>query len=319
MSSNTPGADINEIHLAFLLNGNKYPDATTQAKYTERLNSLVSRGMTSEISDQQGRAVAQYNRFVQFLSNKNMGTPEESWWTARAGFSFNSVLGFSVDQTRNPTDVLVKTSKGIFYGISAKSTKAGKTGFKNPGMGTIEKALMVGGRKPFTEIVTRYLNLVKNGPLNNITPSIADTDTARDTYFKNNKSWYESTIIPAYAYPCYEELRDYLYNHLVNNMDPWEHQVFLGYDFLSEDEETMKLPYVKITGSGKNGNYTTKFFDPIAESKMQKIIAYGATFEKKNTTAQNSIQVKANNEDLFQIRWKFGGRAFASSMKLEGA
>lgn len=315
MSSNTPGADINEIHLAFLLNGNSYPDTATQSKFTERLNSLVSQGKTSEITDQQARAVVQYNKFVEFLSNKNMGTPSEAWWTARPGFSFNSVVGFSVDQRKNPTDVLVKTSKGIFYGVSAKSTKSGKTGFKNPGMGSIQTSLGLSS-KPFDAIVDKYRNQV----ISILTPlGVANTDKARNTYFKNNKSWYESTIIPGYAYPCYRELRDYLYDHLTTKMEVWEQQVFLGYDFLNEDEETMRLPYVKITGSGKNGRYTASLFDPIAESKMQKIIAYGASFEKKDTTAQNTIEVKANNQNMFQIRWKFGDRAFGGSMKLEGA
>ena len=316
MSANTLGADINEIYLTFLLNGNSYPDNITQTKYAERVKTLSDQNKTSEITDQQGRAVAQYNKFVEFLKDKNMGTPTEAWWTARAGFSFNSVVGFSVDQRKNPTDVLVKTSKGIFYGISAKSTKTGKTGFKNPGMGSIQTSLGLNSSKPFDAIVSRYRNQV----ISILTPlGVANTDTARNTYFKNNKSWYESTIIPGYAYPCYKELRDYLYDHLTTKMEVWEQQVFLGYDFLNEDEETMKLPYVKITGSGKNGRYTASLFDPIAESKMQKIIAYGASFEKKNTTAQNTIQVKANNQDLFQIRWKFGDRAFGGSMKLEGA
>jgi len=314
MSANTLGADINEIYLAFLLNGNSYPDNVTQNKHAERVKTLSEQNKTSEITDQQGRAVAQYDKFVEFLKDKGMGTPSEAWWTARPGFSFNSVVGFSVDQRKNPTDVLVKTNKGIFYGISAKSTKAGKTGFKNPGMGSIQTSLGLNSSKPFDAIVSKYRDQV----ISILPSSVLNTDTARNTYFKNNKSYYESVIIPGYAYPCYNELRDYLYDHLTNKMEVWEQQVFLGYDFLNEDEETMKLPYVKITGSGQNGRYTASLFDPIAESKMQKIIAYGATFEKKNTPAQNTIQVKANNQDLFQIRWKFGDRAFGGSMKLEG-
>jgi len=314
MSANTLGADINEIYLAFLLNGNSYPDTITQNQITSRINTLTKQNKRSEITDQQGRAVSQYDKFVEFLKNKDMGVPSEAWWTARPGFSFNSVVGFSVDQRKNPTDVLVKTNKGIFYGISAKSTKAGKTGFKNPGMGSIQTSLGLNSSKPFDAIVSKYRNQVIS-----ILPSnVANTDTARNTYFKNNEAYYESVIIPGYAYPCYNELRDYLYNHLTNKMEIWEQQVFLGHDFLNEDEETMKLPYVKITGSGQNGRYTSSLFDPIAESKMQKIIAYGVSFEKKNTPAQNTIEVKANNQNLFQIRWKFGDRAFGGSMKLEG-
>jgi hypothetical protein len=310
MSANTLGADINEIRLAWLLNGNSYPDNAAKTTYISRETSLIQMNKTQEISDQCGRAQAQYERFLQFLRSKSLGTPVEAYWTARPGI-ITSIVGFPVDQRKNPTDVLVKLSGGSFYGISLKSTKSGKTGFKNPGMGSLETALGLGSSKPFTNIVDKYRTMV----INHLGSSVANSDTARKTYFKQNDQDYQN-IITTYAYPCYEELRQALYDHLSSKMDPWEHQVFLGADIMNEDEETMKLPYVKITGSGKNGNYTTDFYDPIADSKMTKIIAYGASFELKDTVAKNTVQVKAGNQNLFQIRWKWSDRAFASSMKL---
>jgi hypothetical protein len=310
MSANTLGADINEIQLAFLLNGNSFPSNEAERTYNNRVSTLTAQGKTSEIADQNGRAQVTYDRFLKFLSDNKLGNPVEAYWTARPGI-ITRIVGFNVDQSKNPTDVLVKLSTGKFYGISLKSTKAGKTGFKNPGMGTVETALGLGISKPFTKIVDKYRKMV----VNHLGSAVKDTDVARKTYFKSNPNVYK-IIQTAYVIPCYEELRESLYNHLSNNMEPWEQQVFLGADIMNEDEETMKLPYIKITGSGTNGNYTTDFYDPIADSKMNKIITKGATFSKKVSPSKNTVQVKSANQDLFQIRWKWADKAFASSMKL---
>ena len=309
MSANTLGSDINEIQLAFLLNGNKFPNRDAETKYNNRVSTLTSNGESSEIADQNGRAQVTYERFLQFLASNKLGNPTAAYWTARPGV-ISRVVGFPVDQSKNPTDVLVQLSTGKFYGISLKSTKAGKTGFKNPGMGSVESQLGL-TRKPFTAIVDRYRDMVKS----HLGSSVRDTDSARRTFFKANPQAYK-TIQTAYGIPCYEELRDALYDHLSNNMEDWEQQVFLGADICNEDEETMRLPYVKITGSGRNGNYTTDFYDPIANSKVNKLVNKGAKFAKKVTPSKNTVQIKAGSEDLFQIRWKWSDKAFASSMKL---
>ena len=129
MSANTIGADINEIHLAFLLNGNKYPSRDAETSYNSRVRTLTNQNKTSEIEDQNGRAQVTYERFLQFASSQKLGTPTAAFWTARPGVISN-IVGFPVDQSKNPTDVLVKLSTNKFYGISLKSTKAGKTGLK---------------------------------------------------------------------------------------------------------------------------------------------------------------------------------------------
>lgn len=308
MSANTIGADINEIHLAFLLNGGKYPTRDAENSYNSRVKTLTTQNKTSEIEDQNGRAQVTYERFLQFTSAQKLGSPTAAFWTARPGV-ISSLVGFPVDQSKNPTDVLVKLSSGKFYGISLKSTKAGKTGFKNPGMGTVESQLGLSG-KPFTAIVEKYRNIVKSQ-----LGDVKDTDGARKAFFKANPQIYKS-IQDTYGIPCYQELRDALYAHLTGSMESWEQQVFLGADICNEDEETMRLPYVKITGSGTNGNYTTSFYDPIANSKVGKLVKKGARFDKKVTPSKNTVTVKAGGEYLFQIRWKWSDRAFASSMKL---
>ena len=126
MSGNTLGSDINEIHLAYLLNNNSYPDRQSQTQIENRINAVSEQ--TTEF--QKGRAGAMYDTFLKFLRDKGYGSPVSAYWTSRQGFSFKKIIGIDVDQRLNPTDVLVQLSDGKFYGISAKSTFSGGAGFK---------------------------------------------------------------------------------------------------------------------------------------------------------------------------------------------
>ena len=54
------------------------------------------------------------------------------------------ILRYQENQKKNPTDVLVEFRKGGFLGLSAKSTSGrSDIGFKNPGVGTVEKDLSI--------------------------------------------------------------------------------------------------------------------------------------------------------------------------------
>lgn len=309
MTANTLGADVNEIWLAYLLNNNSFP-GTSAADYTAR----VSQVSAQEVTIQQGRAKAVYDRFLLFLSRQGLGNPVAAYWTARPG-SMAAIVGFPVDQTKNPTDVLVQLDTGQFYGISLKSVKSGKTGFKNPGMGTIESDLGLTG-KPFTKIVEKWKKQVMTAyPQLNVS-----SDAQRKSILKNrNNKIIKDAIYATYGPPCYQELTQALYSHLTGSMAPWEQKVFLGNSLMNEDEETMKVPYVKITGAG-NGPFRASLYDPVANSKAKKIAARGAGFVidtgKQGTIKVNAGQSGARIKYMFSIRWKWSSTYFASSMKL---
>lgn len=309
MSANTLGADINEIWLAYLLNGNSFP-GTSSTDYSNRTSQVTPQ----EITVQQGRAKAVYDRFLLFLSRQGLGNPVAAHWTARPG-SMASIVGFPVDQSKNPTDVLVELDSGQFYGISLKSVKSGKTGFKNPGMGTLESDLGLSG-KPFTKIVDKWKNQVMTAyPQLNVS-----SDSQRKTILKNPKNKaIKDAVYATYGKACYDELTEALYNHLTGSMEPWEQKVFLGHSLMNEDEETMKVPYVKITGSG-NGPFRASLYDPVASSKAKKIAARGAGFVidtgKQGTIKVNAGQSGSRVKYMFSIRWKWSSTYFASSMKL---
>jgi len=309
MSANTLGADINEIWLAYLLNGNSFP-GTSSADYSNRTSQVTPQ----EITVQQGRAKAVYDRFLLFLSRQGLGSPVAAHWTARPG-SMTSIVGFPVDQSKNPTDVLVELDSGQFYGISLKSVKSGKTGFKNPGIGTLETDLGLSG-KPFTKIVDKWKKQVMTAyPQLNV-----NSDSQRKTILKNAKNKaIKDAVYSTYGKACYDELTQALYDHLTGSMEPWEQKVFLGHSLMNEDEETMKVPYVKITGSG-NGPFRASLYDPVASSKAKKIAARGAGFVidagKQGTIKVNAGKTGERVKYMFSIRWKWSSTYFASSMKL---
>ena len=54
MARNTDLADVNEIYVAFVLNGNKFPDSASESQYNKKLGMI-----SPEQGEQQiGRAVS---------------------------------------------------------------------------------------------------------------------------------------------------------------------------------------------------------------------------------------------------------------------
>lgn len=140
-TANTILSDINEIYTAFVLAGNKWFDPQAKNQYDQR----VKQALPNEVLDSQGKADAMAKAFLNWAKvNGYSGRVKEVWWTARPG-SMSAAVGTEVDQRKNPTDVLILFDKGPangFLGLSAKATQTkGDIGFKNPGLGTIDKNL----------------------------------------------------------------------------------------------------------------------------------------------------------------------------------
>ena len=299
MASNTLGADVNEIHLAYLLNGNSFPDSQSQQQIERRSQALSEQ----VVGWQKGRAEAMYRRFLSFLSDKNYGSPIASYWTARPGFSFNSIMGMNVDQRLNPTDVLVRLSgTPQWYGISAKSTVSGSAGFKNPGVGTIDNYLgsnLKGIATDYVNQIVERFQLPTSAKARKLAIN-ADLPTKR-------------TIMSEYGSPCLSAMRD-SYMTVLNNL-PTERKVeFFATEWMNEDPNILRLPYVKITGSG-TGPYSANLYDPIGSSKVRHLVAGPIILENVGVDA---IGVRANNTKIFKMRFKFESTQLASSLKMSG-
>lgn len=298
MSANTLGADVNEIHLTFLLNNNSFPDRLTSDQFKQR-----SKSISEEIVEWQiGRAEAMYIKFLEFLRLQKLGSPVAAYWTARPGFQFKDIVGFAVNQRLNPTDVLVKLTSGKFYGISAKSTKSGGAGFKNPGAGTIDTYLGTN----LSSIDVKYSNMIIEK---------YDLPVGKDSrkQFLNSNPGIKKKVYENYSSKALRELRDTYLNRL-NQMTQQQIINFLVTEWLNEDPEILKLPYVKITGSGTK-IYTSSLYDPLTNSKSKHLVKGPIIF---SPVGNDSVGVTADNARILKMRFKYASTQLASSLKMSG-
>ena len=298
MSANTLGADINEIYLTYLLNNNSFPDRITSQQFEKR-----SKAVPEEVVGwQKGRAEAMYKKFNEFLSIRQYGTPVQSFWTARPGFSFESVVGFKVNQRLNPTDVLVRLSTGKFYGISAKSTKSGGAGLKNPGVGTIDRYLGTN----LSAIDQKYSNLIIEKY------DLPEGKDARKQFLNANPG-VKKKVYENYSSKALNELRNN-YLSVLNSLSQQKIIDFLVTEWLNEDSEILKLPYVKITGSGTR-IYTANLYDPITNAKSRYLVKGPIIF---SPVGNDAVGVTAANQRILKMRFKYASTQLASSLKMSG-
>ena len=300
MTANTILADINEIYCGYVLNGNKWYDMEAKRTYEMRLGQCKP----EEAKDAQGKAEAMAAEFLKWAKENKYGTPIKNvWWTARPG-SMSSAFGEPVDQKKNPTDILVQFTIGPsrgFLGLSAKATKTkGDIGFKNPGVGTIDKSLsmkLAAKVKERTEEVIEQYNL----------PSSAKERKAviRQNYNIKMGTEKEGTKL-------LNELRNELRKKLLTMSDSDLKQYLLS-DWM--DAEILAPPYIKVTGQGKKEPYTADVMDPTSNPKLAAMAKYPL---KLSEVGNDSIGVMAGDKRIMKMRFKFESEKMASSMKMSG-
>lgn len=297
----THGADINEILYGFYMAGenwSKYHDSSATKKQLELKKAKVS---PEEYIDQDGRAKSMAQETLKWMNqNGYRGTITDVWWTARPGI-LGKAVGQQVDSRKNPTDVLVKTSEGKFLGLSAKSTKKkGDIGFKNPGIGTIDKTL---GTK------LKDIEQVELDKLLMVYPEIPKSKAVRKKFIRENPDIKEKTIEAGKV--VMELIRDGLLSEL-SKMSQDELRTHVLENWM--DAEELYPPYIKVTGHGKNGKYTSSIMNPLENSKIEHLNML-ITLEKVGSTA---IGVIGGGKRIMKMRVKYESERLASSIKLSG-
>ena len=165
------------------------------------------------------------------------------YWTARPGSLQEAVDPsgkISIDSRKNPTDILLKFNRGPsngFLGISAKSTK-GTTdiGFKNPGIGTVEKNLKI----QLSDINEKAIsNIIK-------TFKLPTSSAARKAKIRSNKTTQEATI--AIGTKVLFDIRETLYKKL-SKMSSDELRKYIMPPLLARTPD-QKIPLVTVTSKG---------------------------------------------------------------------
>ena len=299
MAANTTYSDINELWFGYAINGNKWYDNQAKTHFLTRMKQADKTLAHLQIE----RANMMASECIKWAKVQGYsGVVKDVYWTARPG-TMTKIVGKQVDQKKNPTDILVKFTRGPadgFLGVSAKSThSSGDIGFKNPGLGTVEKTLNI-------DLAHILINETKTAIKKFKLPEEA---SKRKIAIRANPKIKESTqamgssVLAKIADVMYAKLktmqqaklRDYI---LVNWMD---------------SNNNLYPPYIKITGKGnKAGQFTASISDPLKNDKLTALLKSPIKLVR---TGSESIIVMAGSKKIFRIRPKFESEKMASGLK----
>tara|TARA_R100001015_G_C4634896_1_gene202561 strand:- start:7734 stop:8651 length:918 start_codon:yes stop_codon:yes gene_type:complete len=302
MSRNTLLADINEIMMAYYLSGG-WSKIQNSEDAKAALKEKASQLTPQEVNDQKGRAKIMAEDALNWAaSNGWTGDPSEIWWTARPNVLASAIT--APPSPGNPTDVLAKFGDD-FLGFSAKSTKsASNIGFKNPGAKPIASALgidITGTVKDATlEVIENYI--------------LPPKQTTRKQYIRSLKTKKPEVFkdIEQAGYDLLKKLRDMLLERLkyMGDEDLREHIIDYWLD------ANAPYPYyIKVTGRGKNGNYSANISDPTKNEKYKALMADPIRVVPVGDT---SVGIMAGNTKIMKMRYKYESQKMASSLKMSG-
>jgi hypothetical protein len=298
MARNTDLADVNEIYVAFVLNGNKFPDDASQMQYDKKLALLTPAQQQQQI----GRAIVMSESFLAWAKREGYSGVKNVYWTARPGFSFRNVVGVDVDQRKNPTDVLVEFNLGGFLGLSAKSTSGkGDIGFKNPGVGTVDSDLRINisdiNKKAQNKIIQEF--------------KLPPAASARKVAIRQNKALQKTTDLIGSS--VLNECRNQLLTRL-NKQTQSQRRDYIIKSWIDASQELFP-PYVKVTGRGTQSPYSASVEDPLNNPKLKAILTERISYED---VGNDSVGVKAGTKKILKMRFKYESEKLASSLKMSG-
>jgi len=187
-----------------------------------------------------------------------------------------------------------------YLGLSAKATKGtGDIGFKNPGLGTVDKNLNLNLSAKYKEQLTQTVKLLK----------LPETDSQRKPYIRSRPAVKKET--EKIGIQILAAMRDEMFLRLKKMKQP-ELIEYLKTDWM--DANIMLPSYVKVTGKGTT-NFSADVMDPVNNPKLKALAANNITLEK---VGNESIGVKAGDKKIMKIRFKFESEKMASSIKLSG-
>ena len=294
--ANTDSADINEIQLGFFLSNNwKNFDGANAAK--KQLKDKTDKVGTAEYNSQTEKAKAMAKEVLSWSKdNGYSGKVKRVWWTARPGILAKAV-GKTVDSRKNPTDILVQFSDDKFLGLSAKSTKTqGDIGFKNPGLGTIEKA--VGKMPNFAQDAVD--TLMKNYPNLSTAASKRKAEIRADDGVGKAAEYLGTAVL--------NKIRDDLFKKL-NGMREKDLVDYIINDWM--DATAVYPRYIKITGM----RVGAKVEDPLSNSKLSKLMLGNIKLVK---VGNDSVGIMADGNRIMKMRAKYESQKLASTIKFSG-
>lgn len=295
---NTNAADVNELMMGYYLAGswNKFDNPNEAKRQIELKKKKITPALYDAQKERAERMAAETLKWAK--KNGYKGQVSKIYWTARPGSLQKAVGKTGQVDKGNPTDILIKFSDGQFLGISAKSTlRNADIGFKNPGMGTIEKIHKADFSQVKNAVEKKFmekhnLSAVASKRKNEIR---ADKAIVADANKERSK--------------LLEMLRD-LMLYALNGMSQEEAKKHVINDWM--DAGKIVYPaYIKVTGAKSK----VMIDNPLKNSKIGALSKGPIKFSKVGDTA---VGVTADGKRIMKMRFKYVSQAMASSMKLSG-
>jgi hypothetical protein len=300
MTANTVLSDINEIQTGYFVNGGKWYSSDAKQAFEAR----VKQAKPEEVADAIGKAQVMAEEFIIWAKrNGYSGTVKEVWWTARPG-ELARASKSDADSRKNPTDILVLFTSGPangFLGLSAKATKTnGEIGFKNPGLGTIDKALNIDIQREYKNQEAQLIKKYK----------LPESSQTRKEHIRSNSGIKVQT--EAIGVQILAAMRDVLMHKLLS-LKQGELLKHLLENWM--DADLLYPPYIKVTGQGNKAPYKAVTMDPTNNPKLDALRKGPIKLEK---VGNESIGVSAGGKKIMKMRFKFESEKMASSVKMSG-
>lgn len=303
---------VNETALAYYVNGSKWPDATTRRENKEKIKELNP----DDVLIETGKAKEMAKSFLEKASEMGYRGVKEVYWIGVPGDTTNRLkaaldpdgsLNIIIDPKRFPADLMVHFQSGhkgrfeSWLGLSAKSSmiKSGKIGFKNLGLGTLDKIL---GLKLSEEFKVRTADFVKKNNLD-------ETADKRKVQIRKNKKLSE--IAGKAGDKMLEEFRDEIWKKLARMNFDQAHEHVIKYWM---NAENVYPPYLKVTGAGTKPPFNVIIENPKDNEKLTALNQGDIKFIK---TGIHSISVMTSGKRLFNIRLAFDSEKMAGSIKVK--
>ena len=302
MAAETLKADVNEILLGYHILGSTWNGFQKESEVKNQLSIRRSEIGDTDYNIQEERAKVMATKSLDWARANNFGNRVvKVWWTARPGI-LSEAVGYEVDSSKNPTDTLVQFETDRFLGLSAKSTAGkGDIGFKNPGIGTIDKALSL---KLASIVKEEEDDFAKKHDL-------SASKAARKIEIRRDRNLIESSNDARNI--TLGKVRDVFYRKL-NVLSNKKLKEYILSDWLDATKTNSPL-YIKVTGHGSESPYSASLENPLQNSKIEALYKSNLTVSK---VGNDSVGVETINKRILKMRVKYESQAMASSVKFSG-
>ena len=299
----TEEADVNEIMFGYYLGGENWNVFANRKEAQDQVAKREKQVEPENFIWQVERAKVMAQVFMAWARSEGYAASiKKIWWTARKGTLAKAVQKVGKATAGNPADVLIEFSDGKFLGVSAKSTKlkSGKITFKNPGVGTVSKALKI--KPPLKEITDK---LIKETVEKLGLPLAA---AKRKAYLEENP--HLQPQVNTVGTQVLNTLRE----QLLSAFQKMDEKVLKDYFVTSwmDAKGVVFPPYVKVTGKGR-GNYSASLTNPLKDDKVSALINGKLSYYPRGN---DSIGIMADEKRIMKARFKWGSGKLTSSLKM---